>query len=231
LLYEQGILYVNPKGKGARKIKPFLECVAYEPGHISGFDYIAYFGYTNDNSMNIRLDAGSEFNFITAVLGTYNDEELPDVFERGTHYFKVYFNGSKLTWTVVSFEVNQKAAVASEASSTSSRCGTDNVVVGTQRVSPTQLTEQTKEETSIVYPNPATSKVVLDVLNAEISPQNLQVFDLSGRSYGVKRIRKLSNHSLELDISTWSQGTYFIRARVGDHYRIFKVVKSRYRSE
>jgi hypothetical protein len=229
VIYEPGTLYVNPKGRGARKIKPFLVCVSYQPDHPSNFDYVAQFGYTNDNSQDLFLELGTDYNTITAATGSYNDTEVPDLFLRGTHYFDVPFDGTKLVWTVTSFEVNQKAAVASEASSTSSRCPTttttattgarsvgvqesSNGLVGTERLT--------------IYPNPATSKVTLDIATGELSTQALQAFDAAGRRHAIKGIRRLSAHSLELDIAAWPRGTYFIRAQAGTGYKIFSVVKS-----
>jgi hypothetical protein len=227
VLYQSGTLYVNPKGRGARKIKPFLECVSYEPDHPSGFDYVAHFGYTNDNTMNLFLEFGTEYNFITAAPGSYKADEIPSLFKVGTYTFQVPFDGTKLVWTVTSFDANQKAAVASEASSSSGRCGTTNTVAGA-RTGPAseRNSEGVGHERLIVYPNPATSKVRLDISGGELNNQNLQAFDAAGRRHAIKGVRRLSANSLELDISAWPRGTYFIRAEAGTGYKIFSVVKS-----
>jgi hypothetical protein len=85
--------------------------------------------------------------------------------------------------------------------------------------------EQADQGKLLIYPNPATNMVIIDAITGAISAQAIQVFDANGRSFGIQHARKLSDHSLEINISGWAQGTYFIRAKVGDSYQTFTVIK------
>jgi hypothetical protein len=48
--YVDGYLYVNPKGNGASKVRPKLDCIEEVTNHPSGFRFIAHFSYYNPNS-------------------------------------------------------------------------------------------------------------------------------------------------------------------------------------
>jgi hypothetical protein len=223
-IYVPGTLYVNPKGKGAKKIKPFLECVKYVPDDPSGFDYIAYFGYTNDNSTTLCVPPGQD-NYFIAAPGSYL-EAPPKLFFPGTHRFTIHFNGTKLTWTIATFDINQKTSVASVASSTSNRCGGNNITTSIMAApQDSQDEERSMPEKTLIYPNPATNIVIIDAINTAIKAQDIKVLDIYGRTIAPKYIRSISDHSLELDISGWTQGTYFIRAKVGNTYKTFIVLK------
>jgi hypothetical protein len=45
-----------------------------------------------------------------------------EIFPPGKTKFDIYFDGKKLIWTLRTFDINQKTSVATEASSTSSKC-------------------------------------------------------------------------------------------------------------
>jgi hypothetical protein len=222
--YISGTLYVNPKGKGARKVKPYLECVEFVP-NASGFKYIAHFAYTNDNATTVYVEFGSGDNFITSS-GRYSGT-LPSEFLPGTHNgFKIYFDGSKLTWTVSSFDINQKTAVASIASSSSTRCSGQNVITGIQAASEDEMqSELIRAGQAKLYPNPASDKVIISSYNVEVNVNEIKVFDIYGRNYGIRKIHRQSNNSLELDISGLAKGTYFIRIKEGHNYKTFPFIK------
>jgi hypothetical protein len=67
--------------------------------------------------------------------------------------------------------------------------------------------------------------IIIAVEEGIISTRNIQAFDAYGRSFGLKHAKRLSDHSVEISISGWAQGTYFIRAKVDDRYKTFAVVK------
>jgi len=57
-----------------------------------------------------------------------------------------------------------------------------------------------------------------------LSADHLQVIDTYGRVFQVS-VRKITDHSLQLDMGHLSSGMYMIRAKVDDSFRIFRVVK------
>ncbi len=85
--------------------------------------------------------------------------------------------------------------------------------------------EKLEEGKTTLYPNPTSGKVILDIFNRQISAQDLSLFDVSGRSYGIKRVRRLSGNRLELDLSGFTPGTYFVRVKADNGFKTLPVVK------
>jgi hypothetical protein len=60
-----GTLYVNPKGQGAKKLKPSLDCIEQLPaGHASGFRYVAHFACENSNSSTVFVPVGPDNSLV-----------------------------------------------------------------------------------------------------------------------------------------------------------------------
>ncbi len=72
-----------------------------------------------------------------------------------------------------------------------------------------------------LYPNPATSYVLVDGLE---SGALLQVMDLSGRTLDIFRT---NDNPLQIDLSRYPAGTYYMRATMPTHTAVGKVVVSR----
>jgi hypothetical protein len=66
ITYDTALLYVNPRGNGAKKIKPALVCIEPLTGHPSGMPYVAHFSVTNDNRTLVKIPIGPD-NFITST--------------------------------------------------------------------------------------------------------------------------------------------------------------------
>ena len=75
-----------------------------------------------------------------------------------------------------------------------------------------------------VYPNPVKDLVTLHVKNAVISAEQVQVIDSYGKLYQVK-VKLISEHSLEVDLTRMSTGMYIIRAKVDNGFKTFRVMK------
>ena len=103
-----GTLYINPKGSGAKKILPSLVCVDTLIGHASGFPYVAHWKYVNTNSTPVFVTRGTD-NSLTSSA-SYSGQQ-PELFNVGTGYFDIYFNGTSMTWTVKTYEGNTKTTV------------------------------------------------------------------------------------------------------------------------
>jgi hypothetical protein len=161
ITYQNGTLYVDPKGNGAKNIKPVLDCVEQLlPNDPSGFSYRAHFHYENPNSTTLFIPIGPNNKITTS--GPYSGNP-PEIFYPGTGPYLVYFNGQKLNWTVISYNGNQSTSQASEASSTSNKCSSGG---GTLRVDGNNIAQpapslatapvSTGPVTNLVnaYPNP-----------------------------------------------------------------------------
>jgi hypothetical protein len=230
--YISGTLYVNPKGSGARKVKPYLDCVEVLNNHPSGYQYVAHFSYQNDNSTPVYVPIGADNNIVTS--GTYSGLQ-PNLFLPGGGKFDIYFNGTMLTWTVKTYEVNLKTAVATEASSTSSRCSNNTLTsnmtmnVGKPLVANSKSgltsTEANKLLDNIpsVYPNPVTDLVTIQWKN--ISDREVFITDLVGKTYKAKGIRKLSDNSIELNFSEFKTGVYLIKVKGDLQHKVLRIIK------
>lgn len=201
--YKNGRLYVNPFGPGTKKVKTILECVEVVRNHPSGFGFIARFAYQNDNATTVVVLRGNE-NQIVAE-GSFSGQP-PEFFEPGYGRFAIPFDGKKITWNLVTVDVNQKTASASEASSTSTRCKSRNAI------DPIETTPTLDDMTIAIFPNPA--RDVLFVNGVKPAPNlRFQVVAANGQAQNIKPIGNASN--LRLNISGLAAGVYFLRIETG----------------
>jgi hypothetical protein len=218
--YVGGILYINPKGGGTKNVKPKLDCVDTLNNDPSGLKYIAHFSYQNPNATPIYVPIGSNNSITTS--GKYSGKQ-PQVFLTTGGTFTIPFDGNKMTWTLVTYNGNQKTSVASDASSTSSRCSAslaynNSIVISSQSDKPT-----TNQITG--YPNPVTNKVRINITGAASVGNDLILLDLPGSVHFPKSIQKISSNSFELDISNLNAGVYFIKIQINKTYRTLKIIK------
>jgi hypothetical protein len=213
IIYQPGTLYVNPKGAGTKKVRVYLECVDTLVNHPDGFDYLARFRYENDNATPIYVPVGPD-NFLTA-LGSYTGNP-PTVFLPGVHYFDIPFDGLKITWTLKTYNVNQKSAAASEASSTSNRCnsGSGSRVMFQQ--------EESFEDVD-VYPNPSGDFVMVRFNTGAGESASIILYDLTGREHVVQTDRNANE--VRMDLSSLINGLYLIRVKTEESERIIRLVK------
>jgi hypothetical protein len=219
--YLPGTLYVN--NDNGNNIVPKLDCVELLSNDPSGFNYAAHFSYNNPNSTLFYVPVGTN-NKITTT-GSYSGQ-LPIVFQPGSGQFKIYFDGTKMTWTLTTYNGNHSTAVAATASSTSSRCSSGSGTL--QAVVEDSITNETAETpiepTASIYPNPSKGLVTINIKNGTLSSANIQIIDAFGRVIPVTG-KKLSDQSIQVDLALVRSGVYFIRILVGNEYKIFRVVK------
>jgi hypothetical protein len=229
ITYTDGTLYVNPKGSGARKLKPRLECVEVLNNHASGFKYIAHFSYENPNPTPLFVPRGTD-NSLDA-FGQYSGQQ-PELFDPGVGYFDIYFDGMKLIWTVRTYETNQKSSVATEASSTSSKCpagfvSSSSGIQGMAAVNQDgSLIEQQSATLNVsIYPNPVTNVLTITAGNLAVTEKDIDVFDIQGRQQRVKTIGNSSYNKILFDVSMLYRGAYIVRIKTGKGYTMKRIVK------
>jgi hypothetical protein len=223
--YQPGTLYVDPKGKNAKNIKPYLDCVDTLINDPAGFRYVANFGYNNDNATVVYVPRGDN-NSLTS-LGSVGGLQ-PEIFLPGGGKFKIPFDGKKLTWIVKTYYVNQKTSMGSEASSTSSRCKkATNLIASTTTSASLNSTPYAQEDIKLLaYPNPTKGWLTISLTKGTLSEKDVEVVDITGRKYGMPQIRNASNKSIELVLSNnFKPGVYFIKVKVDNSYKIFRIVK------
>ncbi len=228
ITYTNGKFYINPKGNGAKKLRPYLDCVedVLNPPSPSR-RYIARFYCINDNATPLYVPVGPD-NKLTSA-GSFDNSLQTVVFNPGTTYCNIPFDGISLKWEITTYETTHKTATSSNASSTSNRCS--NTV--TRSVGPSTTTEPAKiivpeiipGTNTHVYPNPVRDKAVIYFSNHVISEKGLFLFDSYGRSYPVKVSGKISGGAIEIDLSRLVAGIYFIRVKLAEGYKTISITK------
>lgn len=212
-----GIFYVNPSGAGTKHIKTQLTCVEELAAPDSlGHTFIAYFEYDNDNATDMYIPIGEDNSL--AGEGSFDGANQPEVFYAGGGSWTAGFDGNKLTWTVASFKHNgHKTSVASQASSTSSKCNKSD-----------ELSEDIDTGTANtgirVYPNPVAGSVYLEAGKGVIQTKDIYIYDIYGRIFPLS-ISGNAGTSLEINMSGLQPGIYFIRVQSTLKNETFRVVK------
>jgi len=95
-------------------------------------------------------------------------------------------------------------------------CSSNNVLT-------VDIKEPEVENNFSVSPNPTYDKVFVNYKNLQI--KQIEIMDISGKSTIVESNIPLNNPTLTIDLSKYAEGTYFIKALVGNGYLLRKVVK------
>ncbi|WP_439882759.1 S8 family serine peptidase [Pontibacter sp. MBLB2868] len=229
---EPGNFFVNPIGTGVRAVKPSLDCV--QPSKTPGY-YIAHFSYDNPNDVPVRLPEGSENRLISSngyipcfVYGT----KLPKIFQPGKHYaFSVEFDGNKLSWDLTSFQGTKKTSIASNASSTSSKCkvAREDVTCIQRSTNVAQVSSADKlldaEDNAIaVYPNPAGAYLKIDLSGHTDEQVTITMYDVLGKAY-LKDLTLKNGTVNEIKTTELGPGLYFIKLSYGDKIKHISVLK------
>ena len=225
LLFYPGTFYINPFGPGTRAVKPVLNCIE-ELGVGSNY-FRANFGYKNDNAYDVYIPVGDDNLLEGGVDITFTDmddkslEHQPELFESGGGYFRVYFYGDHLTWTVNSLDEDHKASHAANANSSSTKCQSAQksawVSTGMEEEEILAL------EDLMVYPNPVADKVNLTMKDIQ-DYEMIMLLDLTGKAHPITSIKKRSDR-LEIEMSELAPGPYFFRVVLEDTSRVIQVIK------
>jgi hypothetical protein len=209
----KGNLYVNPFGPGTKKIQVYLACVETtdDPNmpFIANFEYrnrndhSIYIPFTGDKPSDNYLEANGSFELIT---GDVFD------FQPGSGLFNVKFDGNRLIWIVKSWSSEEssqlkKTAVASEASSSSSRC------------------PNSVESQIIGYPNPVQYTFNIKLEGVTVDSEDISILDQYGQAYQVKMLENPNIQGIELDMELFPSGYYIIRIANSQLDETFIVLK------
>jgi hypothetical protein len=228
--YANGVFYVNPKGNGAKNVKPKLDCVDTLYQHPSGFRYVAHFSYENPNPTPVYVPIGPNNNLTSA--GFYSGVQ-PILFYPSGGSFDIYFDGQTLKWQLITFNGNQKTSTSSSASSTSNKCGTSLIArsgkvseetVSTQRPVAASLPE---DRGILAYPNPVQRILYVDMHGQKISRQQVVITDILGHSY--MRSGQLMNGGrlMKLDLEGLPAGMLLVKLYTGNNtFTIVKILKT-----
>jgi hypothetical protein len=222
IVADTGILHVNPYGSNIKAVKPGLECVQ----DLGGGIYSANYNWTNDNTVAVWVPRGIPDNYIDAESNVVKDGNLtPQKFAgNSTGRFSVKFDGSKtISWVLASTLKTQKTSQASLAGSNSNKCGSPYstpapILTSRKSTSGMEMTGVDK-----VYPNPFSTRVVIETDLTGVTNKDIKVFDMTGREYQPVSTRMVSVKKAELDLSNLITGQYYIRVTTKSGSKVFRV--------
>ena len=203
-----GRLFVNPYGNHLRKIRTYLDCVEEITNSTGGLNYIAHFRYENPNSETIFVLHGSE-NSITGTA-ELDDTNLPYVFLPGQGTFEIPFdagNGNKITWNLTTFDSTHKTSVSSDATADSGKCDA----------------KQTDNTSYSVFPNPVTNTLTIQQNVSESS--TIDIYDMYGILHFHDNFYNNGSDSIEVDVSSFSNGIYYVRITSNKDVSVFNIMK------
>ncbi|HLX93537.1 MAG TPA: MBG domain-containing protein, partial [Puia sp.] len=232
--YLNGTLYVDPSGDGDGDaddiVNPGLVCVDTLIGGPAGLKYVAHFSYKNPYSTPVYVPIGTN-NYISAT-GNYNGVQ-PQLFNPGTSYFDIDFDGKKITWNLITIPASQRTAATVSASSTSTRCpkGFVDPASATTTNASTVGDAVTNDIQTVLppfgaYPNPVRDRLTISFGKlTSVTAQDIQMYDLTGKQLSIARPVSISAGSATLNLGNLLPGMYFIRIRINEEYKIVKIVK------
>ena len=83
-------------------------------------------------------------------------------------------------------------------------------VIETISKQPVQPAQEMTTGNAVLYPNPATDKVIITLQQGLLNDKSLFIYDVSGRACAVKISRRISGNSVELDVSGLANGLYLM---------------------
>ena len=87
-----------------------------------------------------------------------------------------------------------------------------------------EINEKEMQDNTSAYPNPTNGNVTIKVSNASLQ-NGIIITDVLGRTYSSNAVKKIYSNQVKLDLSNFRSGVYFIKVRVGDTFKIFRVIK------
>jgi hypothetical protein len=210
IVYQSGLLYVNPKGYGAKKITVSLSCIDTLINDPSGLQYEAHFTYCNSNSTALYIPVSTD-NSVTTT-GTYSGVQ-PIVFAPGIGNYDVKFSGQPITWSVKSYQGSTKYTVSATASSSSTKCSGYG----------TRMGEETTTATVSAYPNPVHDLLRISIAQDGGEVENLTITDMLGKA--VQLPMTIESNNTLLDCSSLQQGVYMVRVTFANRDEVVRIVK------
>ncbi len=241
--YINGQLYINPKGTGADDVDTYLQCVvdrgaAYVPQNRR---YVARFYSKNTNSTPVYIPVG--VNNRLSSTGSFDGSQQAVIFlpGNGTTSFEVPFDGISLKWELKSYEGNTLVTEYVIAKASSARCTTtgrstlDTLDENEAAEKPTRVVEVSKQPVqadqevvtgnALLYPNPASERVIITLKQGLLNDKSLFIYDVSGRACTVKISRRIAGNSIELDVSGLANGLYLLRYKETGEVKAIRFIK------
>jgi hypothetical protein len=121
------------------------------------------------------------------------------------------------------YDVTLEDGTLTIGAATHARAGTGATTITKGLVVDTQTPDNGISTTSKIYPNPATTRIRIDLVQA-VASRELKLYDMVGKQIPVPS-RKVGERSHEFDISKLKPGVYFIQVNSPGGIRTFRFVK------
>ncbi|HYJ64734.1 MAG TPA: T9SS type A sorting domain-containing protein, partial [Parafilimonas sp.] len=119
-----------------------------------------------------------------------------------------------------SYYVNQKTAVAQDASSTSQRCKASSQSIASATINKLNSTE------TIVTPNPTHNRCIISINKGIISGKDIFLTDMTGKKYSELSVNTLSLTKLEIKLPAYlASGVYYISVKINNDYKVLRIIK------
>jgi hypothetical protein len=223
-----GSLTVLETVENLSKLKSFLECVSdnTDPATSDEYPFIAYYSYENRNDRALYIPVGPSNNI--SGPGNYLGDPAT-LFEVGIGGFTILFNGEKIVWSAIIGNGNNQSSSTSEASSTSNKCDSRDVI--STRMTPNNfdvsadLVVDNPGLSITVYPNPVKDILMISATGTDISDEDIMLFDVQGRAFAARSVRNDRINGFEIDMSGMQPGVYMIKLNTEEETKIIRVVK------
>jgi subtilisin family serine protease len=219
-----GVLYVNPAGPGTEQVTVQFICTeTIEGADNDTYGAVAYFFYNNPNTANVYLPYGPD-NQITG--GLHDNSDQPILFSNPGNIVAIPYDGEEIVWEITSFLADGTQA-SSIAVSTNDECETPKANSGSDgkpgKPDKGESADLESSESLLLYPNPSTGKVYIQLNGHSVSAQNVVVFDNMGKQYKAD-VSFASDQKLEIDLSAVSAGLYTVRIVLENDIQTIRVV-------
>ncbi len=203
--------YVNPAGPGTKQLKPVFLCYEELPQpDESGYSFIGYFKYENNNQDNIYIPIGSD-NQIFGPASVDNSEQ-PELFLAGGGSLQMPYDGQSFTWQITSNKNNgSKGAIP--ANTSNKRCSSGKKSISTSEIA---------EEVFTVYPNPSSGIVFVQFKEKVKDSVKLQVYDSTGREYDLEI--QNNKEMFQIDLSGYATGLYLLKVSTGEVVEVRRLI-------
>ena len=175
--------------------------------------------------LGVYIPLGEDNLLTGSGIDWANSDPVPTFFEPGGGSFRVFFDGTDLSWTVSSKESDQKVRNAANANSSSTKCRGNGNGNGTKSATvATDVNEILPAQDELVaYPNPVGEKLYISMKDIE-HYKMIVLYDFAGRSHPITSIDKRSDR-LEIEMIHLSPGHYFIRIEMEDSTQVVPIIK------
>jgi hypothetical protein len=168
-------------------------------------------------------------NQITTGTGGKFSGQPPFIFTPGMGTFNVYFNGTTITWKLITPTKNGNSQSNASANASSPKCTIpitfESVNLATINMVNADVNQNEGDKNLIPYPNPTKGLVQFNIPNSVITEKDVEVFGETGIRYFVTLHGNSANGKFSLDFSRLVNGIYLIRVKTNNGYKEYRIIK------